>query len=193
MISKDWIEVNLPFEYSLTEKESAQFIAPPYPDLSNKEEKEFGISIEESRKFISDEEFDEYNKEFDRLEMDKLGRNDIIKKLSDLNNKSILKVLEHNILAKKIDDWYPLQPEIIEWHKQCDEIDKKRYEYLKDKRFVARPGILIEVEIDGVLEQFLIGHINPILGVCDDCTMFTRKTIVKRYKIAWEPEKSHVY
>ena len=54
------------------------------------------------------------------------------------------------------------------------------------KRKLNIPGTLIETE-DG--EQFLIGHINTIRGVCDDCTMFEPDTIVKRYKVVWIEKK----
>lgn len=44
-----------------------------------------------------------------------------------------------------------------------------------------KPGTLIETEHG----TFLIGHINPLRGVCDDCTEFGNETFVKRYKIIW--------
>lgn len=36
--------------------------------------------------------------------------------------------------------------------------------------------------------EYLIGHINQLRGVCDDCTEFGKDEIVKAYKIVWEPE-----
>ena len=54
------------------------------------------------------------------------------------------------------------------------------------KRKLNIPGTLIETE-DG--DQVLIGHINTLLGVCDDCTMFEPDTIVKRYKVVWIEKK----
>lgn len=50
------------------------------------------------------------------------------------------------------------------------------------KRELNQPGTLIELE-NG--EQYLIGDINPILGVCDDCTDFAPECIVKRYRVVW--------
>lgn len=44
------------------------------------------------------------------------------------------------------------------------------------------PGALIETS-KGI---YLIGHINEICGVCDDCTQFEPDTIVIRYKIVWK-------
>lgn len=48
---------------------------------------------------------------------------------------------------------------------------------------LAKPGTLVEV-FD---EHVLIGHINPLRGVCDDCVEFSRDDIVTRYRVVWEP------
>lgn len=52
------------------------------------------------------------------------------------------------------------------------------------RKGLNKPGTLIETE-NGV---FLIGHINPLRGVCDDCTEFPIETIIRRYKIIWREE-----
>lgn len=44
-----------------------------------------------------------------------------------------------------------------------------------------KPGTLIETDC-GI---FLIGHINPVRGECDDCPAFDNETVVKRYRIIW--------
>ena len=51
------------------------------------------------------------------------------------------------------------------------------------ERKLNKPGTLIEIE-DG--SQYLIGHINVVAGVCDDCVEFERDMIVVRYKVVWE-------
>jgi hypothetical protein len=53
----------------------------------------------------------------------------------------------------------------------------------KDKTSLALPGTLIEMK-DG--SQYLIGHINPSGGICNDCMEFDTSYIVKRYKIVWK-------
>lgn len=58
------------------------------------------------------------------------------------------------------------------------DVDKDSFK----ERGLAQPGTLIDTE-KGV---FLIGHINPNRGICDDCTEFDNETIVKRYKIVWK-------
>ena len=48
-----------------------------------------------------------------------------------------------------------------------------------------KPGTLVRVEG----EVFLIGHINTIAGVCDDCCEFSNEAIIVAYKVVWEEEK----
>jgi len=49
-------------------------------------------------------------------------------------------------------------------------------------------GLLIETEHG----QHLIGNINELRGVCDDCTEFGGETVVRRYRIIWRPENLNV-
>lgn len=50
-----------------------------------------------------------------------------------------------------------------------------------------KPGTLIEVQVDGKIKQYLIGHINCLTGVCDDCCAFEKdEATVLRYKVVWE-------
>lgn len=54
-----------------------------------------------------------------------------------------------------------------------------------DRRGLNNAGTLVEIE-DGEISQYLIGDINNLRGVCDDCTAFPKKSIVTRYKILAE-------
>jgi hypothetical protein len=69
-------------------------------------------------------------------------------------------------------DWFELN--LPYW---CRKNDGQSFEGLD----LNKPGTLIETD-SGI---FLIGHINPLKGVCDDCVEFSTETIVKRYKIIW--------
>jgi len=53
------------------------------------------------------------------------------------------------------------------------------------KRDLNKPGTLIELK-NG--KQYLIGDINVMRGVCDDCVAFESSTIVKRYKVLTDVE-----
>lgn len=47
------------------------------------------------------------------------------------------------------------------------------------QRKLNQPGTEIELE-NG--EKYIIGNINKVAGVCDDCVAFEREDIVKRYR-----------
>lgn len=51
-------------------------------------------------------------------------------------------------------------------------------------RNLNEPGTLVEVDGD----CYLIGDINTLRGVCDDCTAFDKKEIVSRYKVLVEKD-----
>lgn len=51
------------------------------------------------------------------------------------------------------------------------------------KRELNKPGTLIFTEKG---ETFLLGHINCLRGVCDDCTEFNKETIILGYKVIWK-------
>lgn len=48
-------------------------------------------------------------------------------------------------------------------------------------RKLNRPGTLIKMKGDKKI--YLIGDINPLRGVCDDCTQFRKEKIVECYKV----------
>jgi hypothetical protein len=69
------------------------------------------------------------------------------------------------------------------------------------KRGLDVPGVLVRVRVDrrtgnsGIVRSedvsdYLIGHINPIGGICDDCTDFSRDSIVIAYKKVWSEENN---
>ena len=51
------------------------------------------------------------------------------------------------------------------------------------KRGLNQPGTLIKMK-NG--DQYLIGDINELRGVCDDCTAFEKDNIVVGYKIIYQ-------
>lgn len=51
-------------------------------------------------------------------------------------------------------------------------------------RGLNMPGVLIRMK-DGA--EYLIGHINELRGVCDDCTEFGSDAIVAAYQVVWTP------
>lgn len=58
-----------------------------------------------------------------------------------------------------------------------------------EERGLNNPGTLVEIrESDGKTYQFLIGDINTLRGVCDDCTAFEKEATVIRYKVLIEKD-----
>jgi hypothetical protein len=55
-------------------------------------------------------------------------------------------------------------------------------------RRLAKPGIEVEVKHDKGLHRYLIGDINKVGGVCDDCMAFEPSDIVTRYRVLIEQE-----
>lgn len=53
-----------------------------------------------------------------------------------------------------------------------------------ESRDLNKPGT--QVEVNGKL--YLIGDINGMRGVCDDCTEFPDDAIVTRYRVVWTPD-----
>lgn len=51
-------------------------------------------------------------------------------------------------------------------------------------RGLLRAGVQIEME-DG--KRYLIGHINEQTGACDDCVLFERTDVVRRYRVLCDP------
>ena len=52
-----------------------------------------------------------------------------------------------------------------------------------EKNGLIAPGVLVKMK-NG--ERYLIGDINELRGVCDDCTAFGKTAIVVAYKVIWK-------
>jgi hypothetical protein len=191
-----WIKLNLPYE-SKPEYFDASKIK--FPNLSKRAKKELGFT----KKDI-DLLYDQYSK----CEMD----NASIKIMNKIDNKydkdfpqwkdgrwkeycksknpRVKALGQWSIKCDQYQDWLEKQPEHIAYMKEYDE-QAALFEQNKNKNSFCQlglnqPGTLVEIEIYGNTKQYLIGDINPLVGVCDDCVAFEkREAIVKRYKIVW--------
>jgi len=126
--------------------------------------------------------------------------NDKIKSLEDEATKYFDKFKEEfkNKHNTSYDKFMYDNNDIVEWMKNSKTYKKssKLYGLINkeqegkhgfDDHPLKKAGTLIEVLIGEEKKQFLIGHINESCGVCDDCTEFSRHTIVLRAKVVWEP------
>jgi hypothetical protein len=172
MNHKPWIDINLPWS---TEVLGTAEHTPP--DLSQHIKKEFGTTPADAWKQISSKEIDEYYQYDDQCQEELRKENspilhsavesyddELLQRYGTKNG--VAKVVAYHQLLRRMRVWEAAQP--------------------NQKSFCGRglnqPGTLVIV--DG--EQFLIGDINPLRGVCDDCTAFARDAIVQRYKVVWE-------
>ena len=157
-----WIEINLPWTDSTFPKVDEGF----YNTLEQRGKQLFGKTLEESRDLIN-HLYNNETCEFDSTHPE---------------------VIAHKKFRETWDKWWNAQPETIEFRQRYD----AALEAIKKRSFCGRglnnPGTLIEIANNsGRIKQYLIGHINPLAGICDDCCEFSQgdKIIVKRYKIIW--------
>lgn len=196
----NWIKINLP--YSVHEYFGG--VDLEYPNLEKRAKKELGFGYKDVDKLQKQVFSDRIGHDTGSTIMYKID-NELYQKYDadsvELQTARVAKFLKSknkNVqltgawLNKKYqyDQWMNNQPEVIGYHqefkKKKDLFDKE----LAKKSFsgldLDKPGTLIEVEFEGKINQYLIGHINPLAGVCDDCCGFDKTTtIVKRYKIVW--------
>jgi len=202
----EWIELNLPFNVTM---DYSKIKYPKIPTLNKRAKKELGMSLDESEKtLLSEGEECVYDnricQEFDKIDHDireklykkNLSNDDFkierIKRLKKIKNRSVDLVLKSLEFKDSYYEWLEKQPEYIEYFRKHEQITSELKEKLRVMSFrglgLSKPGVLIEVEQNGKLNQYLIGDVNIYSGVCDDCREFDDDIIIKRYKIIWEKE-----
>ena len=180
----EWIECNLSWQAPYWAE------TPEAPDLSDREREVFGFTCKEKEAEVNWQEIMRLDYRMDvGLNLDlswdekELKRTAKFEELqsTDPNVKSML---EYQEFEKQYEEWWSDQPEAQLWITECDRIETE-FDQNKDgfcDRELNKPGTLIELD-NG--KQYLIGNINNIRGVCDDCTAFDSTSIVKRYKVIW--------
>jgi hypothetical protein len=163
-MSNKWIKCGLPWTFYGDYKD-----APKSPDLKKETKKEFGKSIEQAYK--------ELENTLGGAKYSSPEYNEIVK-----SKEYKAAQRKYKKFADKVRDWMKDQPA---WIAYLDAI--KTYHYGEDQksfcgRQLNKPGTIIEVLIGKELKQLLIGDINILGGVCDDCMGFGRDVVVVRYK-----------
>lgn len=198
-----WIEINLPYSYIAKYDYSSE---PEEPNLDERAKIELGFtqkdvnalhdqlpsySSNDKRIVARAKKMDEINEE---IRSENLSHKDRVAKLKASSNKDVNK-LGLYVERNKLLDWYDKQPEQIAHNTMINEAHAA-HEAAANKlsfsgRDLANPGTLIEVMNGDKIEQYLIGDINPICGVCDDCKAFdVYTTTVLRYKVLWQKPES---
>jgi hypothetical protein len=184
----EWIEFNLPYNVRVA------LDRPVCPDLDKKEHELFGLPEEIDIDNYDYDKVDKINKIQQELCPEEMGNSEVslsaLEKYAETSEDKefILAIIKHRRRTTLVNEWWEIQPEYIKWIADCQELRDKEMADAKLLSFVGAglnvPGTMIEVETEpDKTSQFLIGDINTLRGVCDDCTAFDDNAIVKRYKV----------
>jgi hypothetical protein len=120
----------------------------------------------------------------------KLSYEDIERMLDESDDPRMIAYRKIVSQKNEIDEFEKTIPEVIAWHNACDRIREKERELQAKKCFMDSPlnksGVLIKIQDSETDEdgkpipprQYIIGDINHLAGVCDDCTAFNEDAIV---------------
>lgn len=163
-MSNDWIEINLPWYF----EGQLPLLSDVDEEVKDRATIELGFNhehlselLEKASKFIPQ------------------GRN-----LEQQNPWTV----EYREKREQYYDWLDKQPEYKQLEKDRQACIERNNHSSFSGRKLNQPGTLIEVEVGGQVSQYLIGDINTVRGVCDDCCGFDCDALVKRYKIVWSKE-----
>lgn len=163
--SKGWIKCNLPWVYYSDGRDS-----PQAPDLKREVLKAFHTN-----------ETKEYRKLTCMLGNAKWGTAKYDEITSSKEYKAEQK--KYKKFCDKVRVWREIQPAWTEYKEKYIEWEKANNQKSFCGRKLNQPGTLIEILDDKKLKYFMIGDINILGGVCDDCMGFSKDAIVARYKV----------
>lgn len=92
-------------------------------------------------------------------------------------------VREYQAFRNKVEAWIKEQPESEAYNEKMKQLDEAEKQKSFCGRELNKPGTFIEISDNKIVKQLLIGDINTLGGVCDDCMGFSKDTIVVRYKV----------
>ena len=159
------------------------------PDTSEQERAKFGLTYVEAR--------DQLTEEMEEALLDLHYSNPNLKDSSEkreawtaqeAEKKGLSEALRLRDRKQEIANWQDTLPEWIEWDTKSRTIHAAKEQEAKQESFngrgLCKPGV--QIEVDGKL--YLIGDINQLRGVCDDCTAFEGDAIVTRYRVLIDME-----
>jgi hypothetical protein len=164
-MNNKWIKCGLPWTFYRDWKD-----APTPPSFKKEEKKEFGKTTEQAYK-----------------ELEKMlgGAKYATPKYDKVVKGKEYKAAQRKYkrFADEVREWMKTHPLWLKYQE-----DMKAYGAEEGKksfcgRELNKPGTLIEVRVGKEVTQFLIGDINTLAGVCDDCMGFGRDAIVVKYKV----------
>ncbi len=93
---------------------------------------------------------------------------------------------EYRDFCQKVREWTKNQPAWVDYQEALAAWNKEESQKSFCGKKLNIPGTLVEIQDGKVLKQFLIGDINTIGGVCDDCMGFGKDAVVVKYKVLHE-------
>lgn len=163
-MSNRWIKCGLPWTYHGDWKD-----VPQPPNLKKEEKKEFGQTTEQAYK--------ELVKALNGAKYATVEYEEVVK---SKEYKAIQR--KYKKFCDKVREWMKSHPLWLIYQEQI----KAYNEGETNKSFCGRklntPGTVVEILDNKVLKQFVIGDINTLGGVCDDCMGFGKDAVVVRYK-----------
>lgn len=173
----DWIKCGLPWNKWIESKVPEM----DWGALDKRAKEKFGKTIYESRNAFTKKEHEEFEDIRDQCDQNNTELASLV-----ATNDLVKRKLEHFAFTKIYDEWSRTQPEMIEWGKKCQAVDVKRRAKEAKTSFhganLNKPGTIIEFEKDGKIVHKLIGDMNCLGGVCDDCRGIQDETIILRYR-----------
>ena len=164
-MNNKWIKCGLPWTFYGDWKD-----APKPPSLKKEEKKEFGKTTEQAYK------------EF----VDMLGG----AKYATPEYEEIVKSKAYKAAGRQykkfvgeVNEWMKSHPLWVAYQKAIKTHDEEQGQKSFCGKELNKPGTLIEVLDNNILKQYLIGDINSLGGVCDDCMGFGKDAVVVRYKV----------
>jgi hypothetical protein len=208
----EWIECNLPWytsdklPYKVSDKMYYSKEIKALEKILDKKCKEyFGHSVDDSDDSVkgiagNNFNYDKYNDIIENyIEKNRCSKIDAYKffngKILIKDKKSII-ITKYRLFNLQYREWLEQQEEYKLSFKLKEEVTERirKMELQSNPSFcrlgLNNAGTLIEyINVEGEIIQILIGHINELSGVCDDCRQFDNDTIIKRYKIVWNGKK----
>lgn len=147
-----WIKCNLPWTYH---NDLSNLPEPPKFDKQIK--KLFGKTINEVYKELPKADYTNPSKEYKAASR------------------------KYRAFAHKVQAWVKEQPESKAYNEAMKRIDEEDAKKSFCGRGLNKPGTMIEISDEEDKRQLLIGDVNCLGGVCDDCMGFSKDVIVLRY------------
>lgn len=85
--------------------------------------------------------------------------------------------------ADKVREWMKDHPAWVDYQEAIKAYSDGESQKSFCGRGLNKPGTTVEILVGKELKQLLIGDINILGGVCDDCMGFGKDTVVVRYKV----------